>query len=356
MNMAQNFKFKEFSLGISLFMAVLSVNHGFYTNFAAVLICFLGLLAGLRVSLHRIFFIFALLVLCIFLMFFLNSSEVSFSGTTPLTVLYFALFSALILMGRSLDDDFLAVTLKIILILLLFIHIIQLLIYMVFGIYLDLSFVLFGDEARYGSTFSDWPRFSTIYEEPSTYASVLILLGTMYYILTDDVALPNFAFIASMSTLSIAGVFIGLIALIFVNCNRYVSFVLFGLILLLANEIQSYLPFGSYYIRMNLIHHVGQIDGVLSYVGTGLFGLNSNLTELTNPDLKDDRIASLNDLGSLLFVYVKFGYLGVIVHLFILLKFFKKRHLPLVLLAMLGKLSILHPLYLILFSKNYAKT
>lgn len=356
MNMVQSFSGKELLLGISLCIAVITVNHGFYFDTFAVLICFLSVLVGFRARLSQLYFIFGALVFCTLLMGFLKAPDVSFYGTTPFTILYFTLFSTLVLMGGLLRDDFLSVVLKTVILFLLFVHLIQLFVYVVVGTYLDFSYMFSGKESRYGAIFLDWPRLSSMYEEPSTYASIIVLLGVFYYILTERRMLSSFCFFAAMSTFSFLGMFLGAAALVLINFNKYISSISIVLMLWLIFEFQALIPFGTYFIRMNLLEHLLELSGPLSLFGTGFFGANVHLMELTDPKLLDDRIASLNDLGSLIFVYTKFGLLGVIAHLYFIFKFFKRKHVPLVLLMTLGKLSILHPLFLILFSKNYARS
>lgn len=355
MNLAQNYNLKFFLTVVSIFLVTISVNQGFYANLFSVVFCILCSFSHYKFNLFRIVSVIAILTLCIIL-YFLDNKAISYDETTILTVIYFILFIFLIFTGGNLDNISLMHSLKYVLLFLFSLHIIQFFSFIIFDYYIDFSHIFFGNESRYGSNLINFPRFTNIYEEPSTYSSVIILLGSIYYILSKKVLIPNIAFFLSISTLSLAGVLIASMALIVINFNKYISILLIIFTIFLLSIYYEHFPYGPVFIRYSLFQNIIDIEGGVALFGSGFLGHNIELSILSNPDLSKGRVASLNDLGSFVFIYIKFGFLGLLLQLFFLFKFFKTRNLPLVLIVLFGKLSILHPLYIILLSKNYAKS
>tara|TARA_Y100000748_G_scaffold300973_1_gene300376 strand:- start:806 stop:1843 length:1038 start_codon:yes stop_codon:yes gene_type:complete len=228
----------------------------------------------------------------------------------------------------------------------------------------DISVVglLAGKEARLASNDSIGIGMIGIVEEPSTYGAVLIIFSLLLFISKKNQALALIGLLCSFLTFSTAIWFITpiiLLVLVFTESQllrKYpitilLSSLLFLVIFIgLTSNIQISKISDGYAvsIRLFLFELLSNRDAYMIFWAAGPWGYESVIRDLTDPWYGALRSASINDLGSFVFIYILFGTLGLIAFFSFILKEIKGLKMKIIfLVTTLLKLSIMHPLFLL---------
>ncbi|MEZ8012909.1 MULTISPECIES: hypothetical protein [Vibrio] len=201
-------------------------------------------------------------------------------------------------------------------------------------------------------------RASGGYIEPSTYAGCIIVL-LLTYELTSETVCNKIRWLAVSSiflTFSSAAVVFGTIYLFSKLKNSISSFKLYGCLILGAFVVivsvlffyeQLILIFNSptLLMRIELVNYILNRETDLLLIGPGLFSLENELFILSSGDgLGELRLASINDLGLGILLFIKLGVIGL--GLYLLSFFFVKNKTDYICIT-LTKLSYMHPLFIL---------
>lgn len=246
----------------------------------------------------------------------------------------------------------------------LFFFLVQFALYYFAGYLIDFSQVLFGYESRnmYGSTF----RATGLLAEPSTYGGVLCCLLVPYYTYIRKfnltLATATLTLLLSLSTAAwVLAVFLVLAFFLlsdqysYSSKIKYVSFTL-TLVLFLSMVFSDYIVLQSVKykdtspMRLLLVDYVfNEREGNLFIFGPGVLTSEKSLFfDL----LQNYRVASTNDSGSLIYIMLKFGLLGLLLYvaIFIYFLFRDKTKAVLFFLLSLTKINPFNPLFIIAFA------
>jgi hypothetical protein len=350
------------------FLVVTSTNKGL--NFVLVACCAMLLLA--LPNLSRIKVGAAALILTVSLLgiseasIILQSPELDFSHTTAFTYVFYIFYLITLLIATNLSVVKLSESSEALIYLFAFVYLLQFLFWGASGNILDINETLFGQTARQDPAFWNLPRFSTLFEEPSTFGAVLLALVFVVQLrnpwswavfLGLALAVSTFSFFVFFSTLVILAIWI--VAAVF---RRMASAIISVIVIVagVAVTINYLLPImdtvtfqnssTNLVIRMALLDYAFDRDGANILLGSGFFGEDPTIKYFTDPRTENGRLAAVNDLGTVVYFFVEFGFLGVAtLFLFIL---FASRHLdrkiiPFFWCMFFTKLSILHPLFFI---------
>lgn len=339
--------------------------------------------------------LFSSLLLCIYVLFFINRYSQNIVLYTVLTLFLLLVFSIKFVLfdiyhvateqsvfnfGRLLSFVFLIIMfcfcklivisyeraklasiIKALMIFNFFIVIVQLFFYKFSGFYLDFHYFLTGEESR-ALMFDNLivnVRYTGLYVEPSNLGAVALTLHCIYCKLNrwkiDLYAFFTFFLcLLSFSTLILAVSILYFGSLFLLLTKRKIIWMfLFVTVLIfliyLGSDSLSY-QFAKFQVnigmRINMIDIVDKREGFNKWFGYGPYGYDRLIYQLTQPDITN-RIASINDMGSLVFLVIVFGYFGVVifVSVFLLMPNIKSKIFYLIISCL--KISIFHPLFLL---------
>lgn len=297
----------------------------------------------------------------------LQSPQLDFNGFNELTILFYIFYLSTLIIAANVSVTELSKSSETLIYLFSFVFLLQFLIWCTTGNIFDANEFLFGQQSRQNPTFWNIPRFSTFFEEPSTFAAALLALAFVVQLRNPwsrpvfvAIALVafSFSFVAFLSLLLIPTIWI------FTAVSRRMSAVkisiIMGISFVAATIFYLSLDFSSVSfqntptniaIRIGLLEYAFGRDGANVLLGSGFFGDDSTLKYFTDPRAEDGRIASVNDLGAFVYFFVEFGYLGV-ASLFVFILMVSSRlertSMPFFWVILFSKISILHPLFFIL--------
>ncbi len=229
------------------------------------------------------------------------------------------------------------------------------------GFNISIIELLTGKEARLASNDSISIGMVGHVEEPSTYGAILILSSLLLFLSKKNYGLAFAGFFCSFLTFSTAIWFITpviILALVFLYpevFRQYPITIFFGLFFFLS--LFAFLAFNfqldkitdgyAVSIRLFLFELLADRDAYMVFWASGPWGYESVIKDLIDPWYGALRSASINDLGSFVFIYIYFGLLGLIgFTMFIITQIKSLRVQIIFLVSTLLKLSILHPLFL----------
>lgn len=236
----------------------------------------------------------------------------------------------------------------------------QALVWYLGGTYLDFVYPFTGEESRFN--YHGYARFSGLQVEPSTYTSVIAVLVALVCLSDKQQRFDTLlltALLTMVVSLSTAGIVIAALLYIYLTLrNLSASFFLFiAAVLFLAvlpQEVdQLFGNSGAAQIelvrdvdmRIRLIGEISERTGIEVYLANGPFALERDIAILTGDDAGKSRIASINDMGLLVFLLVRLGLFGVLIFFWLLWRNMSSlRLLFLFLIVSLTKLGLFHPL------------
>ncbi len=231
----------------------------------------------------------------------------------------------------------------------------------IFGLNLYPVEILAGKEARVTSNESIGLGMVGIVEEPSTFGAMIILLSIILFSSNFNPNLGLFGLFFSLLTFSTAIWFlvpVMLSVIIFLYFEKFRdtpllligsgTFFLIAFFALVTNfQLEKITDGYAVSIRLYLIELLSDRDPYLIFWGAGPWGFESIIYDLTDPWYGALRSASINDLGSFVFIYIFFGVLGIFSFaLFVIFAIKDIKIKVLFLIATLVKLSIFHPLFI----------
>lgn len=239
------------------------------------------------------------------------------------------------------------------------------------GFYLDFFEYINSEPSRYINYFTSSPltfRSTGLYVEPSTYASVMAILIVFYLNMAKgkpSLKLLFFSLVSIFLTFSNAAIAIGVILAFgsfvsfkqgrfFIRILLIITSLLFLTLVVLAS-LRSELPSIDYIssIRLGLVNYLLDRSGSLFWFGSGLFGIEDELWNLSSGN-GGDRVSSLNDLGVIIVLFTRMGLFGIFIYgtLYYLLPN-KKINTINFLLVSITKLTIYFPIFVVVFSSFY---
>lgn len=137
--------------------------------------------------------------------------------------------------------------------------------------------------------------------------------------------------------------------LVFASIVLVLAIVFFDpLFSLYVSQEKKYLS--SSEIRFSLLDYVFARDGYAFFMGYGPFGVESSLLSAASDTVGGRIAASLTDSGTLVFLMINFGLLGVVLYGGILARqHHRVRQTAFLLVASLSKLSVFLPIWLLLY-------
>ena len=347
------------------------VNYNLYFNLIplipmSLLLMFNGNLISERFLYSTILFL-SILFLSIFEFFFLDplfidKNEV-YSEISTLSFIYFGYLVVLYFFCKELVKEYTETFLQCFELLFKIILIAGLVFFFIniAGFNISIIGLIAGKEARLASNDSIGIGMIGHVEEPSTYGAILIFSSLLLFISKKNYGLALTGFFCSFLTFSTAIWFIApviILILIFLYpgiSKQYPLTIFFGLFFFLS--LFAFLAFSiqlnkitdgyAVSIRLFLFELLANRDAYMIFWAAGPWGYESVIRDLTDPWYGSLRSASINDLGSFVFIYIYFGALGLIAFLSFVFSQIKSLRLQIIfLVSTLLKLSILHPLFL----------
>lgn len=358
---------------IFLFLASLCfVNYNLYFNLLPLMPMFLLLMfnSNLITSgfLYSSLFALSILFLSILKFFFLDPLFIDkgevYSDIGTLRFLYYGYLIFLYFFCKELVKQYVETFLESFELLFKIILIVGFIFFFlnIIGFNISIVGLLAGKEARLASNDSIGIGMIGLVEEPSTYGAVLIIFSLILFISKKNQALALGGLLCSFLTFStaiwvIAPIIIAVLVYSYSQILRdypvtiLLGFALFlALFIYLAINIQFSKITDGYAvsIRLFLFDLLSNRDAYLIFWGAGPWGYESVIRDLTDPWYGALRSASINDLGSFVFIYIYFGLLGLIAFTSFIVNQIKGLNLKIIfLITTLIKLSILHPLFLL---------
>ncbi len=227
----------------------------------------------------------------------------------------------------------------------------------------DISIIglLAGKEARLASNDSISIGMIGHVEEPSTFGAILILSSILLFISKKNYGLVIAGFICAFLTFStaiwvIAPVIILALVFLYPEVSRQrpvtlffslVFFLTLFAFLVLNLQLDKITDGYAVSIRLFLFELLANRDAYMIFWAAGPWGYESVIKDLIDPWYGALRSASINDLGSFVFIYIYFGILGLIGFISFIFTQIKSLRVQIIfLISTLLKLSILHPLFL----------
>ena len=222
--------------------------------------------------------------------------------------------------------------------------------------------LLSGKEARFSSAESIGIGMVGVTEEPSTFGSILIIFAILLFITNQNRGLALWALGFSFLTFStaiwfIVPIIIGLLVFLFQNYFRnfpvrilVISFIFLILVASFIINFQGDKITDGYAIsiRLYLLELLSNRSAYMTLWGAGPWGYESIVRDLTDSWYGALRAASINDLGSIVFIYTYFGIVGIALFLNFIINHIHGLKLKLLfLIVALIKLSVMHPLFLV---------
>lgn len=248
------------------------------------------------------------------------------------------------------------------------------------GYYLDFLSFYTGEAQRYVSGVSipfigDIYRPTGFFNEPSTYTAYVMLLLLSLVVVRykselnftkNDIKYIFIVCLTSILTFSVAAlIYVSLFLLVFFFHKRYKAIfigIAFALILLspllfvFFQERAGYLEGNSTSIRSNLIDLVNSREWLEIIFGSGPSGMPDTLASYLNTEnysWASNGLAAPSDNGTLFFIYIKYGIIGMILFLLFLIKYMPNKKtilLSLILLLAKAKYSSFIFLFLMLIT------
>ena len=371
---------KVFALSVAFFFLSL-VNHWVTPWFAGAAILFIYQQV-FYVEIRRRALVEAFVLLTLLVVFALKFVIIDTPNVAPASVAAFSnnfivycLLIVIWLLLRSILLGESAWVLRTAIVVLLFMHLFffytQFLIYAVTGYYVDFVFPFTGEETRYlgfdrSLGLIGGVRPTGFYVEPSNFAAVIFfliaILKTMDGLRID--ALTVLALASMFFAFSTAGLILGgaLLVILLLGGKEYLSARLVFASIVLVLAIVFFDPLFSLYvsqekkylssseIRFSLLDYVFARDGYAFFMGYGPFGVESSLLSAASDTVGGRIAASLTDSGTLVFLMINFGLLGVVLYGGILARqHHRVRQTAFLLVASLSKLSVFLPIWLLLY-------
>jgi len=371
---------KVFALSVAFFFLSL-VNHWVTPWFAGAGILFIYQQV-FYVEIRRRALVEAFVLLTLLVVFALKFVIIDTPNVAPASVAAFSnnfivycLLIVIWLLLRSILLGESAWVLRTAIVVLLFMHLFffytQFLIYAVTGYYVDFVFPFTGEETRYlgfdrSLGLIGGVRPTGFYVEPSNFAAVIFfliaILKTMDGLRID--ALTVLALASMFFAFSTAGMILGgaLLVILLLGGKEYLSARLVFASIVLVLAIVFFDPLFSLYvsqekkylssseIRFSLLDYVFARDGYAYFIGYGPFGVESSLLSAATDTVGGRIAASLTDSGTLVFLMINFGLLGVVLYGGILARqHHRVRQTAFLLVASLSKLSVFLPIWLLLY-------
>ena len=371
---------KVFALSVAFFFLSL-VNHWVTPWFAGAAILFIYQQV-FYVEIRRRALVEAFVLLTLLVVFALKFVIIDTPNVAPASVAAFSnnfivycLLIVIWLLLRSILLGESAWVLRTAIVVLLFMHLFffytQFLIYAVTGYYVDFVFPFTGEETRYlgfdrSLGLIGGVRPTGFYVEPSNFAAVMFfliaILKTMDGLRID--ALTVLALASMFFAFSTAGLILGgaLLVILLLGGKEYLSARLVFASIVLVLAIVFFDPLFSLYvsqekkylssseIRFSLLDYVFARDSYAFFMGYGPFGVESSLLSAASDTVGGRIAASLTDSGTLVFLMINFGLLGVVLYGGILARqHHRVRQTAFLLVASLSKLSVFLPIWLLLY-------
>ena len=371
---------KVFALSVAFFFLSL-VNHWVTPWFAGAAILFIYQQV-FYVEIRRRALVEAFVLLTLLVVFALKFVIIDTPNVAPASVAAFSnnfivycLLIVIWLLLRSILLGESAWVLRTAIVVLLFMHLFffytQFLIYAVTGYYVDFVFPFTGEETRYlgfdrSLGLIGGVRPTGFYVEPSNFAAVIFfliaILKTMDGLRID--ALTVLALASMFFAFSTAGLILGgaLLVILLLGGKEYLSARLVFASIVLVLAIVFFDPLFSLYvsqekkylssseIRFSLLDYVFARDGYAFFMGYGPFGVESSLLSAASDTVGGRIAASLTDSGTLVFLMINFGLLGVVLYGGILARqHHRVRQTAFLLVASLSKLSVFLRIWLLLY-------
>lgn len=371
---------KVFALSVAFFFLSL-VNHWVTPWFAGAAILFIYQQV-FYVEIRRRALVEAFVLLTLLVVFALKFVIIDTPNVAPASVAAFSnnfivycLLIVIWLLLRSILLGESAWVLRTAIVVLLFMHLFffytQFLIYAVTGYYVDFVFPFTGEETRYlgfdrSLGLIGGVRPTGFYVEPSNFAAVIFfliaILKTMDGLRID--ALTVLALASMFFAFSTAGLILGgaLLVILLLGGKEYLSARLVFASIVLVLAIVFFDPLFSLYvsqekkylssseIRFSLLDYVFARDSYAFFMGYGPFGVESSLLSAASDTVGGRIAASLTDSGTLVFLMINFGLLGVVLYGGILARqHHRVRQTAFLLVASLSKLSVFLPIWLLLY-------
>ena len=239
--------------------------------------------------------------------------------------------------------------------------VIQFVVYGLFGHYLDIHHLLTGEESRalllnQGSVSV---RYTGLYVEPSNLGAVALTLHCIYskfkiWKLDMMTVLVAFMCLISLSTLVLV-VCVFYFFTLFYLCSKHKlvsSILLVFIFIILASLYSDVLMFQYLKFEMNIGMRTSLIDLIVAregwekWFGYGPYAYEELIYQLTLPNA-ENRVASINDVGSLVFLIVMFGYSGCFVFLLLFWLMPDNKSKIFYLIISFLKISIYHPIFIL---------
>ena len=238
------------------------------------------------------------------------------------------------------------------------------------GYYPDFLEPITGEPQRYNSLFSipilgNIYRPTGLYEEPSTYSSIILVLVACRFFINPKVdKIIILSVISTVLSLSVASIIYGTILggyLLIKSRNTYYKYLPFLMAPLFISAL-GYLAFlrlgtvgNATELRNNLTSVVFEQNNIEILFGNGMMGTVNSLAQFViDGNLWKAGVVTLNDNGLWLFIIIKFGLVGLLV----MSQFFLKRlgnqlNILLFLIILVSKVSFLYFIFIFYFCTVY---
>lgn len=241
------------------------------------------------------------------------------------------------------------------------------------GHYIDLLKPFTGEESRYLSFDSSLIgigsfRPTGFFAEPSNYSfivltfSIILILFGKY---KEHRKLIWLAIISMFLSFSTAAVFTAILFVLYIVIDRKLYkkmiFILIASVLtitsitLLTTLLKTQtdrLDSRAGNIRIELVKTVLNRDPDKVILAYGAFGLESELYKAASNQGRGERVSSLNDAGLAVYMWARFGYLGIAGFLTLCVLFYKtsRKNIVLFLIVSLTKISLFYPVFILYFA------
>src|SRR5699024_9206627 len=251
----------------------------------------------------------------------------------------------------------------------------QSLIFLSTGNYIDFVAPFTGIESRYASfseTFAGIGGFrpTGLYVEPSTYFLGVLTLAILLLIndgFSKHKKLFGFTIVSMYLSFSTAAVIIATIFVFYLiysqelNRRFYVITSVAAIVLLVVSTSKINKLYQSQIdrlasrasdMRVTLVKIVANRDFDKSITAYGAYATDDKTTKLTNAKFGNRDAGAINDAGLFIFMWARFGYLGIIYFVILCIWQYKvsKNRFWLFLILSLTKISLFHPLFVFYFA------
>lgn len=356
------------------------VNFGFEIQLVGLYLC-LGVLlvksrkSGIKINrsttlIFLVFLSYNFILYLVQIFFFKNISVESLKSSYNLLISLLSLSFSIILLIRLLKNDDLKIFFFKAVELVIWFHVlfffIQFIVVYVTGYYIDAVYYFSGQESRYLSYVKvgliGMYRPTGFLVEPSTYFGVVFCLymglkSSKYKLSKKIEVLTLISFILTFS--SVAYVVLALYLILRFNnlglVNNLLIFLFLSVMFAIFHEdIAPHFDkiVNSSQIRFALIDYLLNRDTELFVFGPSMFGIEQRLYDLASGNISSanhyNRVASINDVGSLVFLVVKLGLIGGLIYIWLLVTSFKCKKVQYFIPVTMIKLSVMNPIFVLL--------